>query len=70
MEELIFDKMMDGVSLVNDILGTDVGSIRDDKGNIYFWDTIDKTKNYQVRKYAYYMALHPYSVTNYKIQVI
>jgi hypothetical protein len=27
MEELIFDKMIDGVSLVNDILDTDVGSI-------------------------------------------
>ena len=27
MEELIFGKMIDGVSLVNDILDTDVGSI-------------------------------------------
>jgi hypothetical protein len=71
MEELIFDKMMDGVSLVKDILETHlIGSIRDDKGNIYLWYTIDKTKNYQVRKYEYYRALQPYSVTNYEIQVI
>lgn len=70
MEELVFDKMMDGSSLVKDILETDVGSIRDEKGNIYYWDTIDTSKNYQVRKYAYYRALQPYSINNYEIQVI
>jgi len=69
MEELIFDKIIDGASLMNVLVDADdrVGSIRDDKGKIYSCFPIDKTKNYQVKKYR---ALQPYAVTNYEIQVI
>ena len=48
MEELLFDNVMDGESLVKDILNTDgVSSITDDDGKSYWWNTIDKTRNYQ-----------------------
>jgi hypothetical protein len=69
MEELLFDNVMDGESLVKDILNTDgVSSITDDNGKSYWWNTIDKTRNYQVRKYKYDRALQDYSVISYKIK--
>lgn len=69
MEELLFDNVMDGESLVNDILRTDgVSSITDDNGKSYWWNTIDKTRNYQVKKYKYDRALQDYSVISYKIK--
>jgi hypothetical protein len=69
MEELLFDNVMDGKSLVNDILRTDgVSSITDDNGKSYWWNTIDKTRNYQVKKYKYDRALQDYSVISYKIK--
>lgn len=69
MEELLFDNIMDGESLVKDILNTDgVSSIRDNNGKSYWWNTIDKTKKYQVRKYEYDRALQDYSVISYKIK--
>ena len=69
MEELLFDDVMDGESLVKDILNTDgVSSITDNNGKSYWWNTIDKTKNYQVRKYKYDRALQDYSVISYKIK--
>lgn len=71
MEELLFDNVMDGESLVNDILRTDgVSSITDDNGKSYWWNTIDKTRNYRVKKYKYDRALQDYSVISYKIKVI
>ena len=69
MEELLFDNVMDGESLVKDILNTDgVSSITDDNGKSYWWNTIDKTRNYQVKKYKYDRALQDYSVISYKIK--
>lgn len=69
MEELLLDNIMDGESLVKDILNTDgVSSIRDNNGKSYWWNTIDKTKKYQVRKYEYDRALQDYSVISYKIK--
>lgn len=69
MEELLFDNVMDGESLVNDILRTDgVSSITDDNGKSYWWNTIDKTRNYRVKKYKYDRALQDYSVISYKIK--
>lgn len=51
MEELLFSKTLDGESLVKDILNTDgVSSITDEEGKSYWWNTIDKTKKYQIRK--------------------
>jgi len=66
---LLFDKILDGESLVKDILKTDgVSSITDDNGKSYWWDTIDRTKKYHVRKYEYDRALQDYSVISYKIK--
>ena len=71
MEELLFNKTLDGEALVNDILNTDsVSSITDDNGKSYWWNTIDKTKKYQVKKYEYERALQPYPVISYKIKEI
>jgi hypothetical protein len=69
VEELLFDNIMDGESLVKDILKTDgVSSIRDNNGKSYWWNTIDKTKKYQVRKYEYDRALQDYSSIFYEIK--
>ena len=68
MEELLFDKTLDGESLVKDILNTEnVSSIRDENGKAYWWNTIDKTKTYQVKKYEYDRALQYYPVISYEI---
>jgi hypothetical protein len=68
MADLLFDKIMDGESLVKDILNTDgVSSIMDNNGKSYWWNTIDETKKYQVRKYEYDRALQDYSVISYRI---
>ena len=69
MEELLFNNIMDGESLVKDILKTDgVSSIRDNNGKSYWWNTIDKAKKYRVRKYEYDRALQDYSIISYKIE--
>ena len=71
MEKLLFSKTLDGESLVKDILNTDgVSSITDYNGKRYWWNTIDKSKNYQIKKYKYDRALQDYSVISYKIKVI
>ena len=71
MAELLFNKTLEGEALVKDILNTDgVSSITDDNGKSYWWDTIDKTKKYQVKKYEYNRALQHYSVISYKIKEI
>ena len=68
MADLLFDKIMDGELLVKDILNTDgVSSIMDNNGKSYWWNTIDETKKYQVRKYEYDRALQDYSVISYRI---
>ena len=69
--ELLFSKTMDGESLVKDIINTDgVSSIIDENGKSYWWNTIDQTKKYKVRKYEYDRALQDYSVNSYKIKEI
>lgn len=71
MEELLFDKTLDGETLVKDILNTDgVSSIRDDNGKSYWWNTIDKTKKYHVKKYEYERALQYYPVISYVIKEV
>ena len=66
---LLFDKILDGESLVKDIIKTDgVSSITDDNGKSYWWDTINEAKKYHVRKYEYERALQDYSVISYKIK--
>ena len=71
MEELLFDNIMDGESLVKDILNTDgVSTIKDNNGKSYWWNTIDKTKKDRVRKYEYDRALQDYSVISYKINLM
>lgn len=69
--ELLFSKTMDGESLVKDIINTDgVSSITDENGKSYWWNTIDRTKKYKVRKYEYDRALQDYSVISYKTKEI
>ena len=71
MAELLYSKTLDGEALVKDILNTDgVSSITDENGKSYWWNTIDKTKKYQVRKYEYDRALQDYTVISYKIKEI
>ena len=71
MEDLLFDKTLDGEALVKDILNTDcVSSITDDYGKSYWLNTIDKPKKYQVKKYSYERALRYYPVISYKIKEI
>lgn len=71
MEELLFEGILDGESLVRDILNTgSVSSIRDNHGKCYWWNTIDKTKKYQVRKYEYDRALQDYSYVYYQIKEV
>lgn len=71
MEELLFSGTLDGEALVKDILNTDgVSSITDENGKSYWWNTIDKTKKYQIRKYKYDRALQDYSVISYKIKEV
>ena len=67
MDELIFDKILDGESLVKEVLKSH-GYISDENGKSYWWNTIDKTKKYQVRKYEYDRALQDYSVISYRIK--
>lgn len=67
----LFNRILDGESLVKDILDTDgVSSITDENGKSYWWNTIDRTKTYRVRKYEYDRALQDYSVISYKIKEI
>ena len=71
MEDLLFDKTLGGEALVKDILNTNgVSSITDENGKSYWWNTIDKTKKYRVRKYEYDRALQDYSVISYKIKEV
>ena len=70
-EDLIYKKELDGEALVKDIVNTDhVGSITDDSGKSYWWDTIDKSKRYFVIKWEHYRNFQPCSWTHYRIQEI
>ena len=69
MDELIFDEILDGESLVKEVLKS-YGYISDENGKEYWWNTIDKSKKYQVKKYEYNRALQDYSVISYKIKEI
>lgn len=71
MDELLFSGILDGESLVKDILNTnDVSSIVDEKGKSYYWNTIDRSKKYRVRKYEYDRALQDYSTIYYEIKEV
>lgn len=68
-DDVIYRKELSGEELVKDIINTShVGSIRDEKGNSFYWDTIDKTKRYFVIKWEYYRNFQPCSWTYYKIR--
>lgn len=68
-DDLIYEKNLSGEELVNDVLKTDkVGSITDENGKSYWWDTIDKTKKYHVKKWEYYRNFQPCSWTYYRIK--
>lgn len=67
MEDLIYDKILDGEDLVKEVVEHH-GSITDENGKSYWWNTIDKTKKYRVKKYEYDRALQDYTVISYKIK--
>ena len=68
---MLFSETLDGESLVKDILNTGgVSSITDYNGKRYWWNTIDKSKTYQVKRYKYDRALQDYSVISYKIKEV
>lgn len=67
--ELIYNKVLDGESLVKEVL-KEHGSVTDDKGKSYWWNTIDRTKKYQVKKCEYDRALQDFPVITYKIKEI
>lgn len=68
-ENLLFTKTLDGESLVKEVI-KDKGHITDENGKEYWWNTIDKTKKYKVKKYEYDRTLQDYSVISYKIKEI
>ena len=71
MEDLLFNKVLVGEELVKDILNTDnVSYIRDNVGNSYWWNTIDKKKKYQVEKHEYERALQDYPIIFYIINEV
>ncbi len=71
MEELLFNKVLYGEELVKDILNTDnVSYIRDQVGNSYWWNTIDKKKKYKVEKHEYERALQDYPIVFYIINEV
>lgn len=67
--ELIYDKILDGEELAKEVLKSH-GHISDENGEEYWWNTIDKSKKYQVKKYEYNRALQDYPVITYKIKEI
>ena len=67
--DLIYDKVMDGESLSKEVMEHH-GYVTDENGKSYWWNTIDRTKTYRVKKYEYDRALQYYSVISYKIKEI
>ena len=67
MEELLYNKTLDGEDLVKELINNP-GSVRDKNGKSYWWNTIDITKKYQVKKYEYDRALQDFPVITYKIK--
>lgn len=65
-EDLVYNAEMDGKSLVQEVM-RDYGTILDDTGKQYWWDTLDELKRYQVRKYEYCRPFQ-YSVILYRIK--
>lgn len=68
-DDLIYEKKLSGKSLIKDILDTDnISPITDDTGKSYWWNTIDESKEYLVKKYEYYRNFQPCSWTYYRIK--
>lgn len=65
-EDLVYDREMNGRSLVQE-LEKDHGVIFDDAGKQYWWDTLDESKKYQVKKYEYCRPFQ-YPVYSYRIR--
>lgn len=66
-ENLVYNRIIDGKSLVQELIERDHGTIFDDTGKQYWWDTIDESKEYQVQKYEYCRPFQ-YSVFSYRIK--
>ena len=72
-DNFLWERDMDGESLVKDIFnnGRDFVDIVDDETQAqYYWNTIDKSKNYHVRVTEYSSFSWDYSMITYHIKEI
>lgn len=72
-DDLLYERDMDGKSLVKDILsntGYSVDIVNDETHKFYYWDTIDKSKKYHVRVTEYSRLAWDYSKLTYHIKEI
>jgi len=70
---LVFERDMTGESLVKDILNSSSHSIDivdDETHEIYYWNTIDRSKKYHVRVTEYSRLAWDYSKLTYHIKEI
>ena len=67
--DLVYDKTLDGKALAKEIREVH-GSVIDNNGKTYWYNTIDISKKYRVKKYEYWRALQDYPVVSYKIEEI
>lgn len=72
-DDLLYERDMDGETLVKDILshnGHSVGIIDDETHEIYYWNTINRTKKYHVRVTEYFRLAWDWSKLTYHIKEI
>lgn len=72
-DDLLWERDMDGESLVKDILnssGHPIDIIDDETHKKYYWNTIDRSKKYHVRVTEYFGLAWDYSKLNYYIKEI
>lgn len=69
----LWERDMDGESLVKDIFnnGRDfVDIVNDETHEMYYWNTIDRSKKYHVRVIEYFRLAWDYSKLTYHIKEI
>lgn len=72
-DDLLWERDMDGESLVKDVLnhnGHSIDIVDDETHKIYFWNTIDRSKKYHVRVIEYFRLAWDYSKLTYHIKEI
>ena len=72
-EDFLWERDIDGESLVKDILnssGHSIDIVNDETHEFYYWNTIDKSKRYYVRVTEYSRLAWDYSKLTYHIKEI